>query len=236
MDVPGAIRDYLINNCNYSDSWLHIVYALIVFSPTVLTFIFAGVSYYTKQIFYLFMSMALYVDSLLNLLVSNWIPWHAPVETCGGPRAFPSFFMQHSAFLITFLLLSRHVFKLHISPREIWLLQIWLLLTWVSAVDLGYNNFKQVLSGAIVGSTLAAACILLLYMTIGAIRLHILHDGLLHRLGYIDSIFVTTDSRITLAESQLRSLIAAAKKGDDIVWGNLLVTYGENKHTENQNK
>lgn len=226
MDVQGAIRDYLVENCNFSDSWLHITFAIILYSPTVLTFIFFGVSYYTKQVFYLIMSMALSIDSIVNLLISNWIPDAAPVETCGGPRAFPSFFMEHSAFLFTYLLFSSHLFHLHVTLREIAMLQIWMLLTWIASVELGYNTFKQALVGAIIGHTLAMVCVLLIYVTKDRIREHMFYRGLLHRLGYVDSIFENSDAKIVLSKPDFDSVFGAQSTR---TWEDLLSTYDYTK-------
>ena len=63
MDVSKAIRDYLIATCDFEDTWYHIVLAVILLVPVALTFIFFGISYYTRQIFYLIMSLALFCSS-----------------------------------------------------------------------------------------------------------------------------------------------------------------------------
>lgn len=229
MDVQRAIRDYLIENCNFSDSWLHITFAIILYSPTVLTFIFFGVSYYTKQVFYLIMSVALSLDSIVNLLVSNWIPDAAPVETCGGPRAFPSFFMEHSSFLFTYLLFSSHLFHLHMTMREIFMLQVWLLLTWIASVELGYNTFKQAIVGAIIGHTGAMVCVLLVYALKDTIRAHLTRKSLLHWMGYIDTIFENGGAKIVLSRADYDSVIGAQSTQ---TWEQLLSKYDYTKQKD----
>ena len=81
MDVSGAIKEYLITNCHFTDTWTNIFFAFILFIPTALTFVFFGISYYNKQVFWLFMSFALATDWGFNLLISGWAPEPAPVAT-----------------------------------------------------------------------------------------------------------------------------------------------------------
>jgi len=206
MDVGGAIKEYLINNCNFEDSWYHMFLAFILFVPTALTFVFFGVSYYTRQVFWLFMSFSLTIDWAFNLLISGWAPESSPVPTCGGPRAFPSFMLEHSSFMYTYLIASNHFFNLNMTEWDIFLLQVWVLLTWIASVELGYNSFKQALFGAVIGHFMAFFFVLIINFFIRPFRNYMLRKGILHLVGYRDTIFETVDLYITIAETDVELL------------------------------
>jgi hypothetical protein len=194
MDVSGAVKAYLIANCNFKDTWFHILLAIILYVPTALIFVFLGVSYYTKQLFYLIMSLALTFDWALNTFISGWVQEAPPMATCGQPRAFPSFMLEHSSFMYSYLMLSNHYFKLHLTTWDVFLLQFWVLLTWIASTELGYNNYRQAIFGALIGHVMAFLFVFFLDLFIRPLRNYVHHRGFLHFLGYYDNIFVDEDN------------------------------------------
>jgi len=234
MDVTGAVKAYLIDNCNFEDSWYHILLAFILFVPTALTFVFFGVSYYTRQVFWLFMSFALAIDWGFNYLISGWSQDPAPIPTCGGPRAFPSFMLEHSSFLYNYLMVSDFFFAVNLTWWDILLLQIWILLTWIASIELGYNNFRQALVGALIGHFLAFFTVCLIRMFIHPFRSYMLRTGLLHMIGYRDTIFANNDQVIAFAHTDIEHLkrVIVSNEYDptdnDTLWNLLLRKFYHN--------
>jgi hypothetical protein len=234
MDVSGAIRAYLISNCHYDDSWHHILLAFILFVPTALTFVFFGVSYYTKQVFWLIMSFALAIDWGFNTLISGWAQEAAPVPTCGGPRAFPSFMMEHSAFMYNYLMISDHFFALNLTWWDVTWLQVWILLTWIASIELGYNNFRQALVGNLIGQVLSFLAVGLIRTFIYPFRRYMLRTGLLHFIGYRDTIFANDD--LTLAFTQtdmqhLKNVVMSTEydqNNNETLWRLMLANFSHN--------
>jgi hypothetical protein len=229
MDVSGAIKAYLIDNCNFNDSWYNIFLAFILYVPSILTFAFFGISYYTRQVFWLFTSLALAIDWAFNLLISNWTLEPAPVPTCGGPRAFPSFMTEHSAFMYTYLLMSNHYFNLNLTEWDIFLLQVWVLLTWIASVQLGYNNYKQALIGGVIGHFMAFFFVFICNFFIRAFRNYMLHKGVLHFFGYRDTIYVSSDLTIVITETDLDKLKQIIMEGNykdtKSLWDALMISF-----------
>src|SRR5271166_3073801 len=114
MDLRRAIEEDLYKNCNFDKSSYHEFLALILFVPVALTAIFFGISYYTKELYYLVLSLMLALDIFLNFFISGLYFAPAPIPSCGGNRAFPSFKTEHAAFLYSFMVLSRHLFYLRL--------------------------------------------------------------------------------------------------------------------------
>ena len=234
MDVSGAIKTYLIDNCHFSNDWYHILLAFILFVPTALTFVFFGVSYYTKQVFWLFMSFALLVDWGFNTLISGWTPESAPVPTCGGPRAFPSFMLEHSSFMYNYLLLSNHFFNVNLTTWDIFLLQVWILLTWIASIELGYNNYRQALVGALIGHVLAFFTVCFFSIIIHPFRNYMLRTGLLHLVGYRDTIFENNDQNIIISKTDVEKLKQVVRSdnydraNNDSLWSLLLFNFYHN--------
>jgi hypothetical protein len=227
MDLRRAIQEDLYLNCNWEDTPYHWLLAFILFVPVALTAIFFGISWYTKELYYLVLSIVLALDIFLNFFISGLYFAPAPIPTCGGNRAFPSFKTEHSCFLYTFMILSRHFFYLKLDDWAVFWLQVWVLLTWIASVELGYNNFKQALVGAVIGHSFAFVVILIVAPIIAKYRKYFMYRGLLHWMGYHDTIFEIDDT-IRLRRHELGYLIKEIDKtknsngGEDEIWQNII--------------
>lgn len=223
MDLAKAIREDLYLNCKFEDTPYHLLLAFILFVPVALSAIFFGISYYTKELYYLVLSIALALDIFLNFFISGLYFAPAPLPSCGGNRAFPAFKTEHSLFLYMFLVMSRHFFFLKLGDWAVFWLQVWVLLTWIASVELGYNDFKQALVGGVVGAVFAAIVIMFVRLIIGKYRRYFMYRGLLHWVGYHDTIFEMDDT-IKLRKHELSLLVNETQKtkNNDELWEKLV--------------
>ncbi len=211
MDLAKAIKEDLFLNCHFKDTLYHSLLAFILFVPIALSAIFFGISYYTKELYYLVLSIVLVLDIALNFFISGLYFAPAPLPTCGGNRAFPSFKTEHAFFLYIFLIMSRHFFYLKLDGWAVFWLQVWVLLTWVASVELGYNDFKQALVGGVVGASFGFIMVVVVALIIGKYRRYFMYRGLLHWVGYHDTIF-DMDDTIRVRRHELPMVVIEIEK------------------------
>lgn len=207
MDVTGAIKAYLTLNCDYKDSFYNFILAIALFVPLALTFTFFGISYYTREIYYLTLSLALAFDYFINFFFTGLFLDPAPNPTCGGSQAYPSFLTQHSMFLYTFLLMSRQLFYLKLERHDVMFLQIWVLMTWVAALRLGYNNIEQAVIGAFIGQAFGLVAVTIVSLVVFYSREYIIYYNILQRTYYIDNIYKMHEKK-TITKQKLSTLLA----------------------------
>lgn len=206
MDVSKAVKAYLTLNCNYEDSFYNFILAIALFVPLALTFTFFGISYYTREIYYLTLSLALAFDYFINFFFTGLFLDPAPNPTCGGSQAYPSFLTQHSMFLYTFLLMSRQLFYLKLQRHDVMFLQIWVLMTWVAALRLGYNNIEQAVIGAFIGQAFGLVAVTIVSVIVAYTREYIISYNILQRAYYIDNIYKMHEKK-TITKQTLKTLI-----------------------------
>jgi hypothetical protein len=230
MDLAEAIKQDLLTNCNFNDSYRYWFYAMVLFVPVGLTFVFFGISYYTKELYYFVLSCVLALDIFLNFFVSGLYFESAPLPQCGGSRAFPAFKTEHSTFLYNFMMLSNFFFLLKLDEWAVFWLQVWVLTTWIASVELGYNNFRQALVGAIIGQAFSFFLIVLVAAVMKRYRKYFVHNGIMHWLGYHDTIF-ENDETIRVRKHELYIIIDEIEKNQKIpepqirtntIWNNLV--------------
>jgi hypothetical protein len=206
MDIDAAITSYLTLNCDYTDSFYNFVLAISLFVPLALTFIFFGISYYTREIYYLSLSFALTFDYIVNFFYTGLYQDPAPRPSCGGSRAYPSFITQHSMFLFTFLILSKQLYFLRLERHALVLLLAWVLTTWIAAIRLGYNSLEQAIIGAFIGQASALVAINALTVCIYFSKTVLLQHDLIRRFYYVDNIFKLHEQRMVTLEGLKKAI------------------------------
>lgn len=173
MSLTEAIESYLTLNCNYESTVVNQILAIVLYVPYAMIIIFWAVSWITKEIIWLVMSFSLFLDTLLNFFLTGLFLDPAPRPSCGGSSAYPSYLTEHWAFVVMFLFLARHLYNLSMSIPIVIMLVSGYLLTWIAAVRLGYTNYEQALSGAVVGHVFAALIFTIMHFIIEyAIKRH----------------------------------------------------------------
>jgi hypothetical protein len=212
MEVKEAIMNHLIENCNFDNTYFHIILGLAHFSPVIVTVVIYTITYYTQEIFHAVMSFWLTVDTLVNYIITDNIVSEAPVPQCGGDHAYPSFQTEHAFFLYTYMTLAYYYYPIKMNTRDVILLQIWVLLTWVSNVTLGYNNFNQAFFGSLLGSGIAVVAHTLTYILFFFERENILEMSVVKTMGYKDTIFYNgPENTVKIHKQDIQSLVNVIK-------------------------
>ena len=184
------IDEFIYPLCGpYEQSWLSGFYAMMRYAPYFIMIVLYVASFWYKQIYLLFFSLAMSLDGFLNEALNNRFarPWRKP----GCPPlwgAAVSYQVENAAFFITFVLGYMSLYRPRTKLWHIMLLFLYYALTVSGMHFMHFHHSDAIVNGAIVGTFTALTVQVLLHWLIVPRLCHMLSLRLIVYWGYMDTL------------------------------------------------
>lgn len=153
--MRAMLLEYPIVHCRPfpADSFFAPFLALVLYANVFITLALYFISLRFHEIYLLFFSIGLTLDTIFNAALVYLLQGAVPIEGCNGPYDMPSVIAQHTGFFVTSVIVYSYQYRTpHIHALHHALLAGWATIVPFTLAFFNFNSLAQIVVGYLLGS------------------------------------------------------------------------------------